>query len=109
LDRLSCCPFPFDSLSPYRQVWHLTSRQRDIYKEAAQQTDPKHRLSLAAYATRRQWETGASMMTIYQGAAAAECSAGSLYRVYAYNRVCIHEYRCGWQTLPPALAIARLA
>jgi hypothetical protein len=32
-------PFPFDSLSPYRPIWHLTSRQRDLYKEAAPQID----------------------------------------------------------------------
>jgi TetR/AcrR family transcriptional regulator, regulator of autoinduction and epiphytic fitness len=64
-------------LREIRQAWHLTSRQRDIYNEARQQPDPKRRLALAAHATRRQWETGASMMTIYQGAAAADPEAAA--------------------------------
>jgi len=34
--------------APVFKAGILTSRQRDCYKEAAQQADPKHRLPLAA-------------------------------------------------------------
>src|SRR5438094_9954537 len=38
---------------------------------------PKSRLELAAYATRRQWETSSAMMAIYQAAAAADPDAAA--------------------------------
>ncbi|MBZ0299181.1 MAG: TetR/AcrR family transcriptional regulator [Anaerolineae bacterium] len=64
-------------LREIRQTWHRESGQRDIYHDAIQQADPRQRLALAAHATRRQWETGAPMMTIYQGAAAADAEAAA--------------------------------
>ena len=57
-------------LQAIRERWHQESGQRDIYRQAMEQSDPKRRLELAAYATRRQWETGGAMMAIYQAAAA---------------------------------------
>jgi AcrR family transcriptional regulator len=64
-------------LQAIRQRWHQESGQRDIYQQAMEQQDPKRRLELAAYATRRQWETGGAMMAIYQAAAAADPDAAA--------------------------------
>jgi AcrR family transcriptional regulator len=64
-------------LQAIRERWHQESGQRDIYRQAVEQSDPKRRLELAAYATRRQWETGGAMMAIYQAAAAADPDAAA--------------------------------
>jgi AcrR family transcriptional regulator len=64
-------------LQAIREKWHQESRQRDIYQQAMEQLDPKRRLELAAYATRRQWETSGAMMTIYQAAAAVDPDAAA--------------------------------
>src|SRR6266849_6241292 len=60
-----------------RERWHQESGQRDIYRQAMEQPDPKRRLELAAYATRRQWETSGAMMAIYQAAAAVDPDAAA--------------------------------
>ncbi len=49
-------------LKAIREAWHLESGQRDIYQQALQETDARHRMELAAHATRRQWESSAAMM-----------------------------------------------
>jgi AcrR family transcriptional regulator len=64
-------------LQAIRERWHQESGQRDIYRQAVEQSDPKRRLELAAYATRLQWETGGAMMAIYQAAAAADPDAAA--------------------------------
>ena len=64
-------------LQAIRERWHQESGQRDIYRQAMEQPDPKRRLELAAYATRRQWETSGAMMTIYQAAAAVDPDAAA--------------------------------
>ena len=64
-------------LKMIREQWHLESGQRDIYQEAAAQRDPLHWLELAAHATRRQWETGAAMITIYSSAAVVDPEAAT--------------------------------
>ena len=64
-------------LQAIRERWHEESGQRDIYRQAMEQPDPKRRLELAAYATRRQWETSGAMMTIYQAAAAVDPDAAA--------------------------------
>ena len=64
-------------LQVIRERWHQESGQRDIYRQALEHQDPKRRLELAAYATRRQWETGGAMMAIYQAAAAADPDAAA--------------------------------
>jgi AcrR family transcriptional regulator len=64
-------------LQAIRERWHQESGQRDIYRQAMEQLDPKRRLELAAYATRRQWETGGAMMAIYEAAAAADPDAAA--------------------------------
>ena len=64
-------------LRAIRAVWHQESGQRDIYQEALVQPDAGGRLDLVAHATRRQWETGASMIAIYRGAAATDSEAAT--------------------------------
>lgn len=64
-------------LRAIREAWHQESGQRDIYDRAKQEVDPKRRLALAAHATRRQWDTGATMTNIYNGAAAVDPEAAA--------------------------------
>jgi TetR/AcrR family transcriptional regulator, regulator of autoinduction and epiphytic fitness len=64
-------------LKAIREAWHMESGQRDIYQAAGAQTDPVRWIELAAHATRRQWETGATMTTIYTSAAAVDPEAAS--------------------------------
>jgi AcrR family transcriptional regulator len=64
-------------LQAIREQWHQESGQREIYRQALEQSDPKRQLELAAHATRCQWETGGVMMTIYQAAAAADPDAAA--------------------------------
>ena len=45
--------------------------------EAASQPDPERRLQMVAHANRRQWELGAGLVAIYQGAAAANREAAA--------------------------------
>lgn len=62
-------------LRAIRERWHQESGQRDIYQTALEQPDAGRRLELAAHATRRQWESGSSMIAIYHGAAAVDLEA----------------------------------
>ena len=64
-------------LKAIREVWHQQSGQREIYAQALQAADAKQRIDLAAHATRRQWEAGAAMMAIYNGAAAIDAEAAA--------------------------------
>ncbi|MCZ7673960.1 MAG: TetR/AcrR family transcriptional regulator [Chloroflexi bacterium] len=64
-------------LQAIRQAWHEESGQQSIYQAALTQPDAAKRLALAAHATRRQWETGATMITIYKGAAATDAEAAA--------------------------------
>ncbi|MBZ0285109.1 MAG: TetR/AcrR family transcriptional regulator [Anaerolineae bacterium] len=64
-------------LKAIREVWHQQSGQRDIYQQALQEANPQRRIEMAAHATRRQWETGASMMSIYLSAAAVDPEAAT--------------------------------
>ncbi len=64
-------------LKAIREEWHQQSGQREIYAQALEENDPQKRLELAARATRRQWETSASMIAIYQGAAATDAEAAN--------------------------------
>ncbi len=48
-----------------------------FFAQAAQQPDPVRRLEIAAHATRRQWQTSAAMIAVYQSAAAADTEAAA--------------------------------
>ncbi len=67
-------------LKAIREAWHLESGQREIYQQALRETTATRRMELAAHATRRQWESGASMMLIYTGAAAVDSEAAAELR-----------------------------
>jgi AcrR family transcriptional regulator len=64
-------------LKEIRLAWHDRTRAREINAEAAGQPDPERRLEMVAKANRRQWELGASLISIYQGAAAADREAAA--------------------------------
>lgn len=98
-------------LKAIRQAWHDESRQRDIYQEALGLPDPRRRLELAAHATRRQWEAGATMITIYQGAAAADKEAAAELKEALQGRraALTHFIEDMAQMLRPNLAPAQAA
>lgn len=64
-------------LREIRMAWHERTRAREINQEAAGQPDPERRLEMVAHASRRQWELGATLIAIYQGAAAADQEAAA--------------------------------
>lgn len=64
-------------LKEIRQAWHDRTHAREINAEAAREPDPERRLEMVAYANRRQWELGAGLIAIYQGAAAADREAAA--------------------------------
>ena len=64
-------------LRQIRMDWHERTRAREINAEAASQPDPQRRLEMVAIANRRQWELGAGLIAIYQGAAAADRGAAA--------------------------------
>ncbi|GHF50969.1 AcrR family transcriptional regulator [Deinococcus metalli] len=67
-------------LAAIREAWHQATGQRDTYRLAGEQPHLTDRLRLAAHATRRQWELGARMMTIYAAAAATDPEAAQELR-----------------------------
>lgn len=64
-------------LREIRMGWHERTHAREIYERAARQPDPERRLEMVARSNRRQWELGAGVVTIYQGAAAADREAAA--------------------------------
>lgn len=64
-------------LRAIREAWHHASGQRELYRQASAEPDLQLRLRLAAHATRRQWEVGARMMTVYGMAAATDTEAAA--------------------------------
>ena len=64
-------------LRAIREAWHASTNVREIYQRANDAPDPRRRLELYAHATRRQWETGAIVLAIYTGAAAADPEAAA--------------------------------
>src|SRR5215210_6488397 len=64
-------------LREIRMAWHEQTRAREINEEVAVQPDPERRLEMVAHANRRQWEFGAALVAIYQGAAAADREASA--------------------------------
>jgi AcrR family transcriptional regulator len=64
-------------LREIRMGWHARTHAREINEQAARQPDPERRLEMIANSNRRQWELGASLVAIYQGAAAADREAAA--------------------------------
>lgn len=64
-------------LKEIRMAWHEQTRAREINAQAAKQPDPERRLEMVANSNRRQWELGAGLVAIYQGAAASDREAAA--------------------------------
>jgi AcrR family transcriptional regulator len=64
-------------LREIRMTWHERTHAREINEAASREPDPERRLEMVARANRRQWELGASLVAIYQGAAAADREAAA--------------------------------
>jgi len=64
-------------LRAIREAWHQETHIRDVTYSTPPDIDPAARLDRLAHATRQQWETGADVISIYQGAAAADRDAAS--------------------------------
>ncbi len=64
-------------LSEIRQQWHSELQVKAILAEAVARNDAEHFLEQVARASRRQWETSATMISIYESAAAADAEAAA--------------------------------
>ncbi|MER3479306.1 MAG: TetR/AcrR family transcriptional regulator [Meiothermus sp.] len=64
-------------LKAIREAWHQVSQAKDILQQASKEPDSKRRVEIAAHATRRQWEASATMMAIYNSAAAVDPEAAA--------------------------------
>jgi AcrR family transcriptional regulator len=64
-------------LRAIRTAWHEGSRIREVVYSDPGEARPEDRLEKLAQATRQQWETGAEVMAIYNGAAAADPEAAA--------------------------------
>lgn len=64
-------------LRAIREAWHQESNIRDVTSSTPSDVDPTTRLERLAHATRRQWETGSDVMSIYLGAAASDRNAAA--------------------------------
>jgi AcrR family transcriptional regulator len=98
-------------LRAIREAWHEQTRAREINAEASRQPDPERRLEMVAHATRRQWETGGSVLAVYQGAAAADREAAAeLEEALRGRRVALDRVVEGMEeTLRPDLPVDRAA
>ncbi len=60
-----------------REAWHQESHIREVAHSASPDMDGEVLLERLAHATRRQWETGADVLSIYRSAAAADRDASA--------------------------------
>jgi TetR/AcrR family transcriptional regulator, regulator of autoinduction and epiphytic fitness len=98
-------------LRAIREAWHEQTRAREINAGASRQPDPERRLEMVAHATRRQWETGGSVLAVYQGAAAADREAAAeLEEALRGRRAALDRVVEGMEeTLRPDLGVDRAA
>jgi AcrR family transcriptional regulator len=64
-------------LRAIRTAWHERSHIRDVTFGDPGKAGPEERLEQLAQATYKQWETGAEVIAIYNGAAAADPAAAA--------------------------------
>jgi AcrR family transcriptional regulator len=98
-------------LTAIREAWHQESGQRETYQAALREPNPQRRMELFARATRRQWETSATMMSIYHSAAAVDPEAAAeLNEALAGRRANLsHFIRETASALRPGLSHERAA
>ena len=98
-------------LREIRMGWHEQTRAREINAQAARQPDPERRLEMVANSNCRQWELGAGLIAIYQGAAAADREAAAeLTEALGGRRAALDRVVEGMEeTLRPGLDVTRAA
>jgi len=64
-------------LRAIRNSWHERTQIRQVAYGDPQATSPQEHLEMLVQATRRQWESGADVIAIYTGAAAADPKAAA--------------------------------
>ena len=98
-------------LKEIRMAWHDRTHAREINSQAATQPDPERRMEMVANANRRQWELGAGLIAIYQGAAAADREAAAeLEEALRGRRAALDRLVEGMdESLRPGLDAARAA
>jgi AcrR family transcriptional regulator len=96
-------------LKAIRENWHQASQARDTLQQTSEEPDPVRRLEMAAHATRRQWETGATMIAIYQSAAAVDADAAAeLKTALTGRRTTLSRTVESWaSSLRPGLEVQR--
>lgn len=67
-------------LKGIREAWHEQSDVRALYQQGLSEGSAERLLELFAHATRRQWEAGAALLSIYTGAATANPDAAEELR-----------------------------
>jgi AcrR family transcriptional regulator len=85
-------------LRAIRTAWHERSHIRDVTYGDPGEAGPEERVEQLAQATRQQWETGAEVIAIYNGAAAADPEAA------AELSEALHGRRKGMETFALSLA-----
>lgn len=98
-------------LRAIRTAWHERSHIRDVTVGGLGGSQPEERLEQLAQATRRQWETGAEVIAIYQGAAAADPEAAAeLSQALEGRRKAMETFAQSLEPhLRPGLDVARAA
>jgi AcrR family transcriptional regulator len=98
-------------LRAIRTAWHEGSRIREVTYGDPGNAAPEERLDQLAQATRQQWETGAEVVAIYNGAAAADPeAAGELSEALKGRRKGMETFASSLEPyLRPGLDTARAA
>ncbi len=98
-------------LRAIREAWHQESNIRDVTHSTPPDMDPATRLDRLAHATRRQWETGSDVMSIYLGAAAADRDAAAeLTEALRGRRTALDSFASGLRSgLRPGLSLDQAA
>jgi len=99
-------------LREIRAPWHEASRIREVaYASPLLDMDPAERLRRLAHATRRQWETGSEVVTIYRSAAAIDTEAAAeLDAALRGRRAALEAFAEGLRSsLRPGLSVERAA
>jgi AcrR family transcriptional regulator len=98
-------------LRAIRSPWHEGSHIRDVVYGEPGDASPEQRLEQLAQATRQQWESGGDLITIYQGAAAADPEAAAeLSEALKGRRKGMETFALSMEPhLPPGLDVTRAA
>jgi AcrR family transcriptional regulator len=98
-------------LRAIREDWHQASQQREVYRAALDEADPAQRLARVAHATRRQWESGGTMVAIYRSASSVDPEAADELKVALQGRRTFLDQfiQSSASLLHPSLTVERAA